>query len=104
MADLFVCACGVIFGQKVLFKLCRMTGSTVLNPAVGLCLQFIAACAKEDALMFWRDLWPLVVPSALGAIAGGYFMTKIYEPLLLYIKYKDLADESLEENEHVPGE
>lgn len=78
-----------------------MTGSTVLNPAVGLCLQLVAAVAKEDALMFWRDLWPLVVPSVLGAIFGGYFMTKIYEPLLLYIKYKDLADEPLEDSESV---
>lgn len=42
--------------------------------------------------MFWRDLWPLVVPSLLGGVIGGYFMTKIYEPLLLHIKYKDLAE------------
>lgn len=81
-----------------------MTGSTVLNPAVGLCLQLVAACAKQDALMFGRDVWPLLVPSVVGAIAGGYFMTKIYEPLLLYIKYKDLADDPFDENDSFPGE
>jgi glycerol uptake facilitator-like aquaporin len=76
-----------------------MTGSTVLNPAVGISLQLVAACAKGDSLIFWRDVWPLVVPSIAGAIIGGYFMTKIYEPLLLYIKYKDLSEESLLESQ-----
>lgn len=52
----------------------------------------IAALANGDWLMFWRDVWPLIVPSILGAIIGGFFMKKIYQPLLLYIKYQDLAD------------
>ena len=34
----------------------------------------------------------MVFPSILGAIIGGYFTHKFYEPLLLYIKYKDLAE------------
>jgi hypothetical protein len=40
-----------------------------------------------------RDVWPLIVPSVLGGLLGGYFMLKFYEPLLLYIKYKELAEE-----------
>lgn len=76
-----------------------MTGSTVLNPAVGISLQLAAACAKGDATMFWRDVWPLIVPSLLGAVIGSYFMTKLYEPLLLFIKYKDLAEEEVEGEE-----
>lgn len=75
-----------------------MTGSTVLNPGVGISLQLVAACAQGDAVIFWRDVWPLVIPSLLGAIIGGYFMTKLYEPLLLYIRYKDLSDEEIEDH------
>lgn len=37
-------------------------------------------------------MWPLIFPSIIGAIIGGYFTHKFYEPLLLYIKYKDLAE------------
>jgi uncharacterized membrane protein YfcA len=69
-----------------------MTACTVLNPALGIFLQMVAAIAKGDPLVFFRDIWPLVIPSLLGAIIGGYFMKRIYEPLLLYIKYKDLAE------------
>jgi len=35
----------------------------------------------------------LVLPSIMGGLLGGYFTLKFYEPLPLYIKYKDLADE-----------
>ena len=42
-------------------------------------------------MIFVRDVWPLIVPSVLGALIGAYFMVRIYEPLLLYLKYKDLA-------------
>jgi len=55
-----------------------MTACTVLNPALGLFLQMVAAIAREDALIFFRDVWPLVIPSILGAIIGGYFMKGIY--------------------------
>lgn len=55
-----------------------MTGSTVLNPAIGICLQMVAAISNKDIFIFVRDVWPLVVPSIFGAIAGSYFMSKIY--------------------------
>lgn len=64
----------------------------MINPAAGLCLQLIAAIIKQDAAIFYRDVWPLIFPSIIGAIIGGYFTHKFYEPLLLYIKYKDLAE------------
>ena len=73
-----------------------MTGSTCINPAVGICLQLVAAWAQEDTTVFLRDVWPLIVPCVLGAIAGGFFMKKFYEPLLLYIKYKELAEEDFQ--------
>jgi uncharacterized membrane protein YfcA len=57
-------------------------------------LQLIAAFIKGDSLIFFRDVWPLVVPSILGGILGGYFSLKFYEPLLLYIKFKDLEEGS----------
>jgi glycerol uptake facilitator-like aquaporin len=69
-----------------------MTGSTCINPAVGICLQMVAAWGAGDAMIFFRDVWPLVFPSILGGIIGGLFMTTLYEPLLLFIKYRDLAD------------
>jgi hypothetical protein len=55
-----------------------MTGNTVLNPVLGFCLQMVAAIAQGDALILFRDVWPLVVPSIIGAIIGGYFMKNIY--------------------------
>jgi hypothetical protein len=55
-----------------------MTGSTVLNPAIGICLQLVAALSQKDFLIFVRDVWPLIVPSIMGAIIGSYFMSKIY--------------------------
>lgn len=39
-----------------------------------------------------RDIWPLVIPSIIGAIVGGYLTSRFYEPLLLFIKYKDLVE------------
>jgi len=69
-----------------------MTGSTCINPAVGICLQLVAAWGAGDPMLFFRDVWPLIIPSIIGSILGGMFMTKIYEPLLLFIKYKELAD------------
>jgi glycerol uptake facilitator-like aquaporin len=56
----------------------RMTGSTIINPAVGICLQLVGAWAAGDSLVFFRDVWTLIIPSVLGAIIGGYFMCKIY--------------------------
>ena len=85
-----------------------MTGDTCINPAVGICLQMVAALAEGDSTIFFRDVWPLVVPSLLGAVIGGFFMTRIYEPLLLFIKYKDLAEEGQsgpeDESKFVDGE
>ena len=92
MAGLSICSCCLISGQKVTFLVVRMTGSTCLNPAVGFFLQTVAAWAKEDSTIFFRDVWTLIIPSILGAIVGGIFMKKFYEPLLLFIKYKDLVD------------
>lgn len=57
----------------------------------------IAAIIKGDSLILFRDVWPLVIPSTIGGILGGYFTLKFYEPLLLYIKYKDLAEEGEED-------
>lgn len=70
----------------------------MLNPAAGISLQLIAAYIKGDWMIFARDVWPLVVPSVLGGILGGYFTLKFYEPLLLYIKYKDLAEDRSDED------
>ena len=72
-------------------RLFRIAGSTIINPAIGICLQLVAAWSKGDLMIFVRDVWPLIVPSVLGALIGAYFMVRIYEPLLLYLKYKDLA-------------
>jgi hypothetical protein len=58
---------------------------------VAISLQAIAAWIKGDWLILVRDVWPLVVPSAIAGVLGGYFMVKVYEPLLLYIKYRELA-------------
>jgi hypothetical protein len=35
------------------------------------------------------DVWILIVPSTIGGIFGGLFMHRIYEPLLLSIRFKD---------------
>ena len=70
-----------------------MTGSTCINPAVGLALQMVAAWGSGDVSLFLIYIWPLLVPSVFGAIIGGLFTTKFYEPLLLHIKYKDLSEE-----------
>ena len=74
-----------------------MTGSTCINPAVGFALQLIAAWGAGDFNIIVRDVWPLIVPSILGAICGAFFTKKFYEPLLLYVKYKDLKDEDFED-------
>jgi hypothetical protein len=71
----------------------------VLNPAAGFSLQLIAAFIKGDWMILVRDVWPLVLPSTLGGILGGYFTVKFYEPLLLYIKYRDLAEDGEEDGE-----
>jgi len=55
-----------------------MTGSTVINPAIGISLQLVAAISQKDIMIFVRDIWPLIVPSFVGAIIGSYFMGKIY--------------------------
>ena len=38
-----------------------------------------------------------MVPSVLGGVFGGFFMRLFYEPLLLFIKYRDLTDQDFEE-------
>lgn len=94
MANIHVYSCSALSGTQVQLDRLRMTGDTVLNPSVGFCLQMVAAIREGDVLILFRDVWPLLVPSIIGAIVGGYFMKGIYEPLLLYIKYKDLAEET----------
>ena len=39
-----------------------------------------------------RDVWPVVIPSIMGAFLGGYLTSRFYEPLLLFIKYNDLVE------------
>lgn len=92
MANLPVYSSSAISRSQVILYSFRLSGDTCLNPAAGFSLQLIAAIIKGDWLIFVRDVWPLVLPSALGGILGGYFTLKFYEPLLLYIKYKDLAE------------
>jgi hypothetical protein len=41
--------------------------------------------------------WMLILPAALGAILGGTVMTKIYEPLLLSIRHKEMVNEDKSE-------
>lgn len=95
MANLLISANILVSHEKVTNKLLfRFFGGTCLNPAVGIFLQMVAAFGAGDPLIFVRDVWFLIFPSILGAFLGAYFMMKIYEPLLLYIKYKDLADEA----------
>jgi len=91
MANILICSSCAILGEEVKSDLFRITGSTIINPAIGICLQMVAAWSKQDPLIFFRDVWPLIVPSVIGASMGAYFMVKVYEPLLLYLKYKDLA-------------
>jgi uncharacterized membrane protein YfcA len=69
-----------------------MTGNTPINFAIGIAIQLVAAIIQGDALILFRDVWPVLLPSLLGAFIGGYFMLRVYEPLLLFIKYRDLAD------------
>lgn len=78
---------------QVYLSLRRLTGDTTINPAAAISLQAIAAWIKGDWLIFVRDVWPLLLPSAIAGLLGGYFMVKVYEPLLLFIKYRELADE-----------
>lgn len=69
-----------------------MTGNTSINPAIGIAIHLVAAIIQGDPLILLRDVWPVFLPSLLGAFIGGYFMLRVYEPLLLFIKYRDLAD------------
>jgi hypothetical protein len=84
---------------QVYLSLRRLTGDTTINPAAAISLQAIAAWIKGDWLIFVRDVWPLVVPSVIAGLLGGYFMVKVYEPLLLYIKYRELAEEDEQEED-----
>jgi uncharacterized membrane protein YfcA len=75
-----------------MISLLRLFGQTLINPAAGVAIQLVAALSREDVLIFVRDIWPLVVPSIIGAVVGGYLTSRFYEPLLLFIKYRDLVD------------
>ena len=99
MANLSISPSRSFLGQKVNTILPRVTGSTCINPAIGICLQIVAAWGAGDITIFVRDVWPLIIPSVLGAILGGFFMTKFYEPLLMFIKYGDLADQEFSDVE-----
>lgn len=66
-----------------------MTGSTMLNPAIGFALQIVAAVDQMSPSVLLGSL-TLLIPSLAGGFAGGLIMTRLYEPLLLSIKYKEL--------------
>ena len=70
--------------------ICRFTGDTCVNPAVGISIQLVAACVKGNPDIFFRDFYQLMVPSVLGAIVGSFFLIKFYEPMFLFMKHKDL--------------
>ena len=79
-----------------------MTGDTVLNPTVAIFYQIGTAIQKADPnYLTW--LWILIVPSTIGGLLGGLFMYKVYEPLLLYTKFKNYDFENDEYIENVDG-
>lgn len=76
-----------------------MTGDTVLNPTVGIFYQIGTAISKADpTYLSW--VWILIVPSTIGGFLGGLFMYKVYEPLLLYTKFKNY---DFENDEYIEG-
>lgn len=65
-----------------------MTADTPLNPATSVFFQ-IGSYLKTSNTDYLAYLWILIIPSTIGGILGGILMHKIYEPLLLTIKFKD---------------
>ena len=65
-----------------------MTGNTPLNPIVSIFFQIGTWLKTEDSSHIIY-LWLLILPSIIGGLAGGFLMHKIYEPLILYIKFKE---------------
>ena len=49
-----------------------------MNPFIGFNFQLIAAITKNDAAIFYRDIWILIIPSICGAIIGAIIIRKVY--------------------------
>ncbi len=65
-----------------------MTGDTPLNPNSCIFYQ-LGSWLYHQNTDYLIDMWLLVVPSTIGGICGGLMMHKCYEPLLLFIRFKD---------------
>ncbi len=65
-----------------------MTDDTPLNPTASIFFQ-IGSWIKTQDTMYLEYLWVLIIPSTFGGLIGGLFMYKIYEPLLLFTKFKN---------------
>lgn len=65
-----------------------MTDDTPLNPTAAIFYQIMYFIKTQD-LMYLEYVWILIVPSTLGGLLGGFFMYKVYEPLSLFIKFKN---------------
>jgi len=65
-----------------------MTGETCVNPALGVAHQLFSAIidpSHANPLM----ILILIFPSLIGGAVAGYVMRQVYEPLLLYIRFKN---------------
>lgn len=65
-----------------------MTDDTPLNPAACIFFQ-LGSWINTGDIMYLTHIWILIFPSILGGLFGGFFMYKIYEPLSLYMKFKN---------------
>lgn len=68
-----------------------MTGETALNPAAGVAHQLFSSIIDSAHASPFKALIVLV-PSLLGGALAGLVMREIYEPLLLYTKFKHEFD------------
>lgn len=59
-----------------------------MNPNTSIFFQ-LASFIKHQNIDYLIDTWILIVPSTIGGILGGIFMHKIYEPLVLYMRFKN---------------
>jgi len=65
-----------------------MTDDTPLNPAASMFLQ-LGSWLTTGNIMYLEYVWILIAPSIVGGILGGIFMYKVYEPLTIYMKFKN---------------
>lgn len=65
-----------------------MTDDTPLNPVACVFFQ-LGSWIKTGNIMYVEYIWVLIVPAIIGGVAGGFFMYNVYEPLSLYMKFKN---------------